>query len=201
MSKQKIERKKLKGPDAFQTRLLEGAGYLSKNKALLIKLGSGILVVVFATVGIKFALDYKEMQRKSELAEINVEYEKELKDSSEKSDNLQKEIDLLEKNENQSAENKTKIEELKQKLTQIEPNHERSQKRYSDFYNKYSDTPEGWLAALRQVTLLLKNDDYEKSKEILEDVSRRSNDYLVYQIQARMMLVGVLEDSGIYSKH
>ncbi|MBF0442527.1 MAG: tetratricopeptide repeat protein [Oligoflexales bacterium] len=207
MSGNKIERKDLKRPDAFQVKVFQGFEYIAKNKKFLSGLASSIIVLVIISFGIKYLLDFRDNKRKVALSEIHSVYDKEKEGADKEKEVIQKEIDQLSKpapsdtgndKTDKIPDSSSKISELKNKLTAIVPNHEVTMKKYYDFFKENPKSPEGWAAAVRYASNLVEQKKNEEAVSVLESVLSNSKSHILYNIEATILLVNILEDMGKY---
>lgn len=204
MSGGKELQRQLKGPDAFQAKMLSILDSLLKRKSLLVAAIVGVFVVVAVSWGVGHFASRKDLGRKEDLTKIDAVYTAELESVSKEREALQKQvIDLRAKVPTNPKEVKpehakieAEIKSLEDKMSGLTGNHADSLAQYKAFYEKYPDAPEGWAAGMRYVASLLEKDQLAEARPVLENILAKSRDSIVYQVQSGMALVGVLEDSG-----
>jgi|GEM_PF-906347 len=215
---EKIDHKKIKGPDAFQLRLISLFDWGMKNRkmvGLMLLPLVGVVVVGFAW---QWYSGYRTDKRLDSLAAVEDVYMQELFDSGKKREEIQKKIDALpltppvpaaadpkapksadEKTAAKPAENPQII--AQRKLLEVErdgikPDHSKSLEQFKKYFEGHKGTAEGWLAGMRAVTILIEQQKESEARPIVEAVAKESITAPIFQIQSRMILIGLNEDAG-----
>lgn len=204
MSGGKELQRQLKGPDAFQAKMLSILNSLMKRKSLVVAILAGVIVVAAAIGGVSYFSRAKNLDRKEELAKIDAVYNSELQGVDKEREQIQKQIAALraqiptdaKEKKPEHAKMESEIKALEDKMGDLKANHDASLAQYKAFYEKYPEAPEGWAAGMRYAAALLDQDKNSEARPILENIFAKSRDSLVYQVQSGMTLIGVLEDAG-----
>ncbi|MEZ4741767.1 MAG: tetratricopeptide repeat protein [Bdellovibrionota bacterium] len=216
MSEHKRIQKELKQPDQFQTRALKVMGWMQKNpKTINIALGS--IVVVFTTIiAVQAFRTNQKDARRTELTKIDLEYNAEDKIARDKRSDLQKKIQELLKKEtkpeidksesNDASQQKEEIVDVKkiaderkllqEKLEKIESDHSKSKELYIKFFDKHPSQPEGWIAGIKAVQIMLEKKDYSDANDKITAILKHATGSKFYQIQLRVLHVSILEELG-----
>ncbi len=199
--------KLLKRPDAFQIfffRILDW--FKSQRKAVVLTI-IPVLVIVLAASSWQYYRYWERGQRKHQLAEIEKIYSKEEKDAQKKKRDIHNEISKLEKASKdlakdpaKAAANKAEIEAKNKESDAIEANHKESLPKYISFFHANEKNPEGWQAGMTAVSILGKDKSYEEAAGILSKILNAALGIEFYQVQVRMMYVGILEDLKKYDE-
>ncbi len=199
--------KSLKGPDQFQVRVMTWLDWAAKNVKLL-----GFVVVPLALIaGGWFGYQYLQNQRRDarleELGKAQVVYEGEQRKAGDARLVITKKIEALDAKAKPDKDGKApavdpKDQAEKDALTKqaeaIKADHAESTTQFLAFYKKYETTPEGWMAGMTAARLLLEKEKLAEARPILENVMVKSTESQFYQTQARLALIGVLEEQGEY---
>jgi predicted negative regulator of RcsB-dependent stress response len=208
MSEKKLERKKLKQLDWFQIRAIKMLNYLGSQKSVLI----GLIVVIVAIVGLAWGVKYYDAHqadgRRAEFAKIEEMRAKELEAFNAEGDKRDAEITKIDteiaKLGNNDPAKKTALEGQKKALENAEavaePSYKESSQAFKAYFEKYKDTPEGWAAGILHTADLFKAKDYAGAQKMLEEIVANSKESTFYQLQGRLMLVSVYEDTQQYDK-
>src|SRR5690606_38958622 len=99
-----------------------------------------------------------------------------------------------------SAEETAKLQQEKKSLEEqidaLQPDHGKSLSSYEDFFQQHQNQSEGWVAGMRSAEIYIDQGNFAKAQELLNGVITNSKDHEFYQIQARLSLIGVLEELG-----
>lgn len=206
-SKHKEHVKSLKGPDQFQVQVMSWLDWAAKNVKLL-----GFVVVPLAVIALGwFGYQYMENQRREgrlvELGKAQITYDTEQRKASDARQEILKKVEALDKQAKPDKDGKVppadpKVQAEKDALTKqaeaIKADHAQSTTEFLAFYKKYEGTPEGWMAGMTASRLLLEKEKLAEARPILENVLAKSTSSPFYQTQARLALIGVLEEQGEY---
>jgi tetratricopeptide (TPR) repeat protein len=207
---EKVDRKRLKAPDAFQVKMMKGIGYVMRRKNIVVGVIGAIIAAFAIGYGATTFFGKQSDDRRIELTKIDEVYTSELQKVATQKEELGKKLTETETNLAKTdikPEEKQKLEADKTKLEAdmeaIKPSHDESSKKYLEFYKKYPKAPEGWAAGLRYVGNNLKNGDKSKSDEnlkIVKDIVENSKSSTLYQTQGRLLIINALEDQGKYDE-
>lgn len=213
----KEQLKALKGPDAFQTRILLALEWLTKNTRLLLVLLAPVVVVALASVGWRYLNKVRKESRLVELGKVQVVFDDELRKANDARQVISKEIDVVDKKISDAAAKTTTKEAesappvtdpalqaekdaLEKKLEAIKPDHSQSVGKFKEYFNSHTDTAEGWMAALTAAGIYTSQEKFSEARPLLEAVVTQSKDNSFYQAQARLSLVGILEEASEYDQ-
>lgn len=221
----KEQAKALKGPDAFQMRVMQAMDWLMKNLRLILLALAPVVVVLIAALAWQYYNKVRKNSRLEELGAVQVVFDEELKKASDAQMALSKQIDEIDKKiaaatpppaateatpDGAPAAPKTETpvdpklkadkDALEKKLTAIKPDHSGSVDKFKAFFDKYPQTPEGWMAAMTAARIFADQGKIAEARPVLETVLANSRGNGFYQAQARLSLIGMLEESADYDK-
>lgn len=206
MADQKNLRKSLKGPDKFQKSVSGSLSWLYKHRVLIGSLTGIMLVIMFALIGYQFYYESQADKRGHALAKVEKVYQDETQEIDKQRQAINKEISQLrkdlEKKENGSKKNQIeeKITALEKQQKELKADHSESLKQFESFFEKYKNYPEGWVAGMRAVSILLGQANYAQARDTLTKILSKSKDSRFYQLQGRLVLVNVLEEMKEYDQ-
>ena len=122
-----------------------------------------------------------EKEQRDEIAKL----EKELASSKDEKANTALRKSLAEKNE---------------QIDTLTADHKASHSQYLEFFQKYTSKPEGWRAGLFAARIFLDEKKLTEAADILAKILSHSLGVDFYQVQVRMMYMGVLEDLKRYEE-
>jgi hypothetical protein len=161
-------------------------------------LGFALLIAV-GVWGVGYFNQGKAAKRQTALAEIDLEFRKELEKNSKEREVIERELEKLTaengatKQEAESAKNT-----LQGRLRAIKADHSGSAQKYREVYQQFSEYPEGWLAGVRYASYLIKSDKLSEGKEILAKILLAAKGNVFFQVHAGLIYLGVLEDLKDY---
>ncbi len=208
-SERKEQLKSLKQPDQLQVKLVSLMDWLLKNTRIIV----GIVAVAAIGVGIVYTVRYAQNKardgRLEELGKIQITYENEQRKSQDEREKVQKQIDEIEKKAPPAATGSSadltatvaatpspEVEPLRKKMDAIRPDHSGSATQFQEFFAKYENDPEGWMAGLQASRLFVDQQKVAEASALLDKVLEKSKNANFYQVQARFALISVLEDQG-----
>lgn len=199
------ERLNLKEPDQIQRALNRGLLAIVGNGRLLGLFIGGVAILALAWLGFSTYTKNQDEALRSSYTEIEAQYDKELKDHSDKLDLLEKDLDTLKLKEKSLGDKsdmklKTQISALEANMAELEPDHTESKKKFLAFYEANKNVPSGMLAAVRYAALALEVGETEKAKATLETVQTLSKEYSIIKITSGLMLTRIYEDAGQYDQ-
>ena len=92
------------------------------------------------------------------------------------------------------AASKAKKEALEAKMLELKADHSASQKQYETYFAKHDGTVEGTAAGLRLSGILLADKRLADARKIVEKVLTRTVGHPFYDVHARLLYIGILED-------
>ncbi len=199
------ERLNLKEPDQIQRALVRGLQAIVGNGRLIGMFTGGVAILALTWLGFSTYTKNQAEALRSTYTEIEAQYDKELKDHSDKLDLLEKDLDTLKLKEkslgNKSDANlKSQISDLEASIDGLEPDHAESKKKFLAFYEANTSTPTGMLAAVRYAALAIEAGETEKAKATLEAVQSASKEFSIIRTTSGLMLARIYEDAGQYDK-
>lgn len=219
----KDQKKSLKQPDKFQAKGIVFLDWLLKNTNKVAMVVVSVVAVFAASAGYKYFQEGRRTTRLEELGKVQVVYEAEQRQAFKQRQEISKQIDEIEKKINPAPEtDPAKVaadpdpaaaaaaaamipktpdpklvaekEALEKKMEDIKADHTGSTSQFQAFYKKFEKTPEGWMAGMTTARLLAEEKKVAEAKPILESVITLSKDSNFYQTQARLSLIGILEE-------
>lgn len=215
--------KSLKAPDTYQQSFSRVLAWLNNNTIMIWAAVIPIFLVMIGIFTWQWYAEKQEWKLVESLGEIRSVYQDEGKSAEEKrakiSDQiaeLNKKVTAIEtpaktdkpadgktpakklsKTENdQIAELKAEIATLEKSQSDIKADHKDSLQQFEDFFSKHADTPQGWMAAFKAVSIRLETKDKASAKKLLADLLAKSGKSDFYQVQARFVYVNLLKDAG-----
>ena len=197
-------KRSLKGPDVLQRNFLRTSRWIDRNQTSIF-IGIGIVVVLFI-VGLMGAFYYKQTTNKTmmELAKIDLKQQEALlswsnylQDTQKKLIEIQTKIDDPKTSANDKKELLVQKNLLEKKLKE-EPNTNAFAGEYQKFYEANKTNPSGWIAGLRAANSLIEKNNFKDAKDILTVIVENGRSHDFYNIQVRLMLVGLLEQLNEY---
>ena len=210
----KINHKKLKAPDFFQVRLMSMFDWVLKNLKLFALMLLPLAFVLLAGFAWQWYSGYQSDKRLDSLAAVEDVFSQELLDSGKRREEIQKKIDALGAANPAAPDDKTKKDvalaetaqiaaqrkELEVLRDLIKPDHSNSLEVFKKYFEQHSGKSEGWMAGMRAVSILLGMKKEVDARPIVETVAKESIAVPFYQIQSRMILVGLNEDAGNFDE-
>lgn len=201
-SEHKRLKQELKTPDPFQAKMLGFFDSLMKRKNLVFSVIGAVLAVMVVLFGYERFAGTKSDSRRGELAKVDAVYAEENDQLNKQRQGKQKEVDDIRgKLEKAKKDKSGDVKALEGQLAQAEknieaekPNHAKSSVEYQKFYEANKDNPEGWAAGLRYTAWELGQGKLKEVRPVLEHITDKSQKYVVYQVQAGLTLISVLED-------
>lgn len=207
MTGHKQVEKSLKRPDSFQDHVLKGIQFLTANKNRLMMFASPVIAVAIVGYGISSWMNHKTELRRAELAKILSIQTEEQNNVGKRREEIQKEVDAIRatqkvdskgKKADLSAEQLLKVTELEKKMTDLKPDTTKSTEAFKKFYDANKDKAEGWMAGLAWAGRQLQDNKNAEARPIVEAIAKASTSNKFYQLSARFMLIGILEEVGEY---
>jgi predicted negative regulator of RcsB-dependent stress response len=204
MSKKKKDLK-LKAPDALQVRTASLVSSMRQHPQLLVGILVGLLVIIGAGIGINVLMEQQHEELRQNLADIDQQYESEQETVAEQRSELEEQLDDLKLQEKKAkGEEKEQlsqdIAELEAQLDQLKPDHTASKQEFRNFFDQHPAEPEGWIAGIRYASMAIEERELAEAREVLTKIADQSGDYLIVQVQSRLLLVSVLEDLGEFDE-
>ena len=206
-------RKSLKGPDAFQVMAAGGVSVLEKNKKAVIGGLVLLILVILVAFSANLYVGYETDSRRIAYAVHEDLFQSEVRKAADQRDKqlkviegLKKEISELKKAEGSADQSaiaqKEKDLEVKEKAVEaIQPDHSGSSAGFKAFFAANKSEPEGLMAGLRYVSTIIDDDaKRDESRKVLAELVKYSKNIRFYQIYARFMYVGLLEDLKDYKE-
>lgn len=196
----KLETKKLKGPDAFQSAMYDLLAWFKGHKSLVALAFIPILLIVIGTIGWNIFAQQSKGKRLTQLAAIETKYSDEEAAADKQRDALRKQLEALPKppaaKDKADPAKDPKREELEKQVRAIKADHQGSLVAYREFYGKNQANAEGWMAGMKASSILLDDGKLAEAKDILAPIVQKSVGVKFYQTQGRVVLINVLEDLG-----
>jgi len=208
--------KELRKPDQFQVQVMSGMDWLQANIKPIMAGVVTLVVIAVSFFGWRFWQDSQTNSQQTELALVELEFLKESEAADKQRELLQKQIEALEAKAGTpadpaaasdtpalvalSAEDQLAKTVAEAQLTAIKADHTASAAAYRSFHQKYPDSPEGWMAGLRAVSVMLEKREFPAARDLLAAIVAQSKNDEFYQIQGRLAYVGVLEELGEFDQ-
>jgi predicted negative regulator of RcsB-dependent stress response len=208
----KEQKKAMKQPDEFQKKGILFLDWLFKNTNKVVYVAIPVILVFAASSGYKYYQEERRNDRLEELGKVQVIFEAEQRAAFNQRQDISKQIDELEKKINPPAptggeaakpvtpDPKLVAEKavLEKKMDDIQADHQQSTGKFLEFFKKYENTPEGWMAGMTAARLMAEQKKVADARPVLETVIAKSKDNRFYQTQSRLSLIGILEELGDY---
>jgi predicted negative regulator of RcsB-dependent stress response len=195
--------KSLKGPDQFQVQVMSLMDHAVKHWKVIVAVLVPVVLVAVGAYGYDVFQTNKKHARLEELGKVQVMFDAEQRTADDARGVLQTQLEAveakLEKNKD-DATAKAEKAKLEQEMDAIVPKHDGSLAQYQEFFKKYGQTAEGWMAGMTAAKVLLDQEKVAEARTILEDVLKQSSESSFYQVQARLTLVSVLEEQGDFDQ-
>lgn len=225
-SRYKEQAKSLKGPDDFQVKVMTAMDWAVKHtKQIVLVLAPIALAAVGYLAWQKFQLSQRDT-RLEELGKIQVVYENEERKAADQRTEIQKKVDAIDKqlmpvappaqpgadpaaapapapaapDAATTAKLTAEKAELEKQIAGVKATHTESGAQFQAFFKKHETSPEGWMAGMTSARILLDGSKLAEAAEVLKTVVTNSKSYPFYQTQARLSLIGVLEEQGNYDQ-
>jgi predicted negative regulator of RcsB-dependent stress response len=194
--------KLLKKPDAFQTFIFHAANWIKVQERTLILAILPISALILAGGGWQYYRYYQRDQLKHQLAEIEKIFSKEEKEAGKLRNKIREDVQKLEseKDAAKKAANKALIDAKNKEMENINADHKDSLAKYIAFFHAHEKDAEGWRAGLTAVSILTKAKNFEESSAILNKILQHSMGIEFYQVQVRLMYIGIMEDLKKYDE-
>jgi predicted negative regulator of RcsB-dependent stress response len=200
VSKQRA--KELKAPDQFQVKAAGMVDWLVLNKKQL--LIATVPLVLIIVLGFAYSLysNQQDSQRIAALGKVQLQFEEEAKKAEDLKQVHRDEITKIEEQlaalKEDDEAGKAKLEaqkkELNEKIEAIEADHTDSREAFAQFGKEHSNSPQGWMASVTAAKLYIGDGKFDEAQGLLTSVIENSKGVMFYQIHARFILVGILED-------
>jgi predicted negative regulator of RcsB-dependent stress response len=216
---QKEQAKALKGPDAFQVRIMNALDWLVKNTRLVLMVLAPLALVAVGIFGWQYVSKLQKNSRLEDLGKVQVVFDEELKKANDARMAISKQVEDLDKKIAAAAPKadpakpdeaaaavpedpklKAEKEALEKKIEAIKPDHSASVVKFKEFYDSHAKTPEGWMAGMTAARLYADQEKLAEARPILESILEHSKDNPFYQTQARLSLIGILEELSEYDR-
>ena len=203
--------KSLKAPDPFQVKLLAGLEWTTRNLRLITIVAAPVGLVVAGFFLFQFVQGKRKDSRLQELAAAQIAYDTEARKVADQRREWAKRVEAIDQElgkpvaagKDQPAptaapDPKLAAEkaELEKKAEAIRPDHGASAQLFTAYFKKYEAYPEGWSAGTQAATIAIEAQQFEVAKGLLGEVLAQSTASSFHQTQARVALVGVLEELG-----
>jgi tetratricopeptide (TPR) repeat protein len=197
----------IKKPDAFQVFVAGLLDEILKRKVLLTRIAYGVVAVGVVIYGVVYFLNYREQNRRENLAKIDAVWTKEEEAVNGEREKLEKELTELEKKmgaaetaQPEKEKLEVQLKEYEAKMAAIEPKHDDSAAQYKSYFEKNKDNAEGWNAGLRFAGYKLSQKDPKSAIEVLSVLNEKVKNHVVFELLTKMMLVGALQDIKDYDR-
>lgn len=215
--------KSLKAPDTYQQSFSKVLAWLNSNTIMIWAAVIPILLVMVGIFTWQWYAEKQEWKLVESLGEIRTVYQDEGKVAEEKRAKISEQIaelnkkvsaietpettdkpadgkspaKKLSKSEKDQVEKfKAEIATLEKTQAEIKADHKDSVQQFEDFFSKHADTPQGWMAAFKAVSIRLEMKDKATAKKLLSELLAKSGKSDFYQVQARFVYVNLLKDAG-----
>ena len=197
------------GPDWLQNQVVKITTWTEENQAGILLVIVPILLVGFGAIGWQYFSNKISESRRLGLFEIDKQLEVVLTDAEEKRSKFQEQIadrlskldDAGKKKDSEKKEADPEIEKLTAQMEAVTPDFSGVVKQYEEFFQEHSTKVEGWRAAPEAAVLLIQEreaTDMKKAVELIQMVLDHSASHEVYGMQARLMMVSILEELEDY---
>lgn len=208
----KEQKKAMKQPDEFQKKGILFLDWLFRNTDKVFYIAIPVILVFAASSGYKYYQEERRNDRLEELGKVQVIFEAEQRAAFNQRQEISKQIDELEKKINPPAPTGGEAVKpaapdpklladkaaLEKKMDDIQADHQQSTGKFLEFFKKYENTPEGWMAGMTAARLMAEQKKVADARPVLETVIAKSKDNRFYQTQSRLSLIGILEELGDY---
>lgn len=208
MSNYKEQKKAMKQPDEFQKKGILFLDWLMKNSSKVVLVLIPVALIFIGSSVYNYIQEGRRDARLEELGKVQVVFEAEQRSAFKQREEISKQIDAIEAKLNPPAaagaqpapvadpKLTAEKEALEKKMDAIQADHSVSTGQFLEFFKKYEQTPEGWMAGMTAARLLAEQKKVAEARPIIESVISNSKDSSFYQIQGRLSLVGILEELG-----
>jgi predicted negative regulator of RcsB-dependent stress response len=212
LKKEKI--KALKGPDEFQARVLRVLDWANKNVKYLTLIAVPVALALIGLFVWKNVSESFRDKRLSELGQAQVVYDDEEKAAEKQRETFRGQIEKIDADMAKPAAPvagqppppatpadpalAAKKDALQKQVDAVKADHSASLKLFQAYFDKFAGKPEGWLAGMTAAKIQAEQNSYGDARSTLEKVLERADSDKFYQVQARFMLVGLLEEQGEY---
>jgi len=204
----KEQKKALKQPDQFQAKGMVFLDWLIKNTNKIVMVAVPLLLVFVASIAYEMLQEQRRDKRLEELGKVQVVYEEEQRAAFKQREEIAKQIEEIDKKINPEPADEGSataavtpdpqlfLEKtvLEKKMEDIKADHSKSIGLFAEYFKKFEETPEGWMAGMTNARLLAEQEKIAEAKTVLESVIRLSKDSKFYQTQSRLVMVGILEE-------
>jgi len=207
----------LSGMDGFQARLYGFFDWLALNRAYLLMVLGPVALIAFAGLGWQWFSDYRTNDRRHDLGLIDDTFAKEAEASGKQREALQKQIDALQAEIDLAGAAATKKPaaakdapapvaqdpaklvrkaQLEKERDDRKPDHTGSRDKFAAFFKSHSGTSEGWMAGMRAAGIYLEDRKVSDARPFVETIAKESLRHPWFQVQSRLILIGMHEDAG-----
>ena len=196
--------KTLKRPDDFQGYILSGIQFITANRRTVLLMLSPVIAVAVIGYAVFAWMNHKSAARRADLAGVLAIQAEEQTNLNKTREDLQKQIEELRavkpgadgKKTELSAETLTNITNLEKQSADLKPDATKSTAAFKKFYDEHPDSVEGWMAGLTWASSQLRDNKVADARPVIEAIVKGSTSNKFYQMNARFMLIGILEDAG-----
>lgn len=204
-STHKEQVKKLKSADPIQVMLNNTLAWLLQNTRIVVIAFVPIIIGVAGFFAWKYVQNNRRNARVEELGRVEVVYEGEQRQANDEREALMKKVEALDKAPATAPiapdpAIAAQKDALQKQAEAIMATHTESRAQYEAFAKKYETKPEGWHAAMSAAKIYIDEEKFAEARPLLESVLAQSKDVPFYQVQARLTLIGILEEGGDYDK-
>ncbi len=184
--------KSLKSPDQFQAKAMTLIEWMVGHTKLLVLVAAPVALGVAGVYAFQSFQDSKRSSRSEELGKIQVVYDAEERKVADERDIIAKKV----------ADPKFAAEKdaLTKQADALKADHLPSAVKYTEFFNKYKDKPEGWAAGLMAADAYLNADKVDDAIPLLEGVLANSKTVAFYQTTAGLLLANLYIQKGELDK-
>lgn len=206
MARDKMSKKELKNPDAFQTQAYAFIDWAIKNRDILTKAGIVIVSVLVVFSGWYLFSKSAAEGRRAELAVVDDVRLGEIKVVQKQAEELQKKLTELrvaeaakkKPEEEKPAESKPnpEIEKIEAQLKDLKPDNTKSLVAYKELGEKYPSNPVGWRAKSLAANILIDQEKFDEAIALLKEVLDASVTADFYQVHIGLLLGELYEEKG-----
>jgi len=161
-----------------------------------------LLAAILGVIAFQYARHWQSVQRKDALHAIEKQFTDEENAFTKKRAGLRDELRKLENPAKDKAAgdaapvvpDASAVAAKKKELEAFKADHKVSLEKFVAFFKSHQGSKEGWRAGMAAVGILVKDKNLAEASDILKTLLEKSKGIDFYQVQVRLMYIGILED-------
>lgn len=220
--------KQMKGPDEYQKVATRVLNWINENTMVIWASVIPVVLIVVGLIIWQWYAEQQRVKLVNSLGDVSTTYyaeneviQKEQTKLREKIVDIDQQIAEIEKPEvdpkakdkkepktkKLSSAEKKKVDDLKKQkvalndqIASLKADHSGSLKEFTAFYEKHSETPQGWVANMQAVAIHIEQKNFDEARKLLGELLAKSKTSTFYQTHGRLVYINLLKDSGEYDK-